>query len=64
MCKPRDDRQKHLLRLPLELISALGHPLARLTREIDWDFLHTRFRSVYGPVRVSRRCRAGWWPGF
>ena len=25
----------------------LGHPLARLAREIDWDFLDRRFSSVY-----------------
>lgn len=50
MSKPRDDRQKDLLRPPLDRIIDLEHPLARLAREIDWDFLDRRFRSV---------CRAG-----
>ena len=50
MSKPRDDRQKDLLRPALDEIIDLGHPLARLAREIDWDFLDRRFSSV---------CRAG-----
>lgn len=50
MSKPRDDRQKDLLRPSLDEIIDLGHPLARLAREIDWGFLEERFRSV---------CRAG-----
>ena len=50
MSKPRDTRQKDLLRPPLDQIIDLGHPLARLAREIDWDFLDSRFSSV---------CRAG-----
>ena len=37
MSKPGDDRQKDLLRPPLDEIVDLGHPLARLAR---------RFRSV------------------
>ena len=48
--KPRDNRQKDLLRPPLDQIIDLGHPLARLAREIDWDFLDGRFSSV---------CKAG-----
>lgn len=52
MSKPQDTRQKDLLRPPLEEIIDLGHPLARLAREIDiqWDFLDGRFGSV---------CKAG-----
>jgi IS5 family transposase len=50
MGKPRDERQKDLLRPPLDEIIDLSHPLARLAREIDWGFLDGRFRSV---------CRAG-----
>jgi IS5 family transposase len=46
MSKPRDDRQKDLLRPPLDEIIDLGHPLAHLAREIDWDFLDARFSSV------------------
>jgi IS5 family transposase len=46
MSKPRDDRHRDLSRPPLEEISDLGHPLARWAREIDWDFLDDRFRSV------------------
>jgi IS5 family transposase len=48
--KPRDDRQKDLLRPALDEIIDLGHPLARLAREIDWGFLDGRFSSV---------CRSG-----
>jgi len=50
MSKPRDDRQKNLLRPPLDEIIDLRHPLARLGRKVDWDFLDRRFSVV---------CRAG-----
>jgi IS5 family transposase len=50
MSKPRDHRHKDLFRPPLDEIIDLGHPLARLAREIDWGFLDGRFSSV---------CRAG-----
>ena len=43
MAKPRDDRQKDLLRPALEEIVDLGHPLVR---EIDWAFLDSRFAGV------------------
>jgi IS5 family transposase len=46
MAKPRDDRQKDLLRPALEDIIDLRHPLVRLAREIDWRFLDGRFASV------------------
>jgi transposase, IS5 family len=46
MAKPRDDRQKDLLRPALEAIIDMGHPLVRLAREIDWQFLDKRFASV------------------
>ena len=46
MAKPRDDRQKDLLRPALEAIIDLGHPLVRLARGIDWRFLDKRFASV------------------
>jgi IS5 family transposase len=46
MAKPRDDRQKDLLRPALEDIIDLGHPLVRLAREIDWKFLDGRFAGV------------------
>jgi IS5 family transposase len=49
MAKPRDDRQKDLLRPALEDIIDLGHPLVRLAREIDWQFLNTRFAGVCTP---------------
>jgi IS5 family transposase len=49
MAKPRDDRQKDLLRPALEAIIDLGHPLTRLAREIDWGFLDGRFASVCTP---------------
>jgi transposase, IS5 family len=46
MAKPRDNRQKDLLRPALEDIIDLAHPLVRLAREIDWQFLDSRFASV------------------
>ncbi|HEX6783918.1 MAG TPA: IS5 family transposase [Sphingomicrobium sp.] len=46
MAKPRDNRQKDLLRPALEAIIDLAHPLVRLAREIDWRFLDSRFASV------------------
>src|SRR5437763_12535212 len=46
MAKPRDNRQKDLLRPALEDIIDLAHPLVRLAREIDWQFLDGRFASV------------------
>ena len=49
VAKPRDDRQKDLLRPALEAIIDLGHPLVRLAREIDWGFLDDRFASVCAP---------------
>ena len=49
MAKPRDDRQKDLLRPALEAIIDLGHPLARLAREVDWGFLDRRFAGVCAP---------------
>ena len=49
VARPRDDRQKDLLRPALEEIIDLGHPLVRLAREIDWGFLDQRFANVCAP---------------
>src|SRR5690348_11135912 len=49
VARPRDDRQKDLLRPAMEEIIDLGHPLVRLTREIDWGFLDRRFAGVCAP---------------
>lgn len=49
MAKPRDDRQKDLLRPALEAIIDMGHPLVRLAQQIDWGFLDGRFGSVCEP---------------
>jgi IS5 family transposase len=49
MAMPRDARQKDLLRPALEDIIDLGHPLVRLAREIDWQFLDSRFAGVCTP---------------
>jgi len=49
MARPRDDRQKDLLRPALEAIIDLGHPLVRLAAQIDWSFLDGRFGSVCQP---------------
>ena len=62
MSKPRDDRQKDLLRSPLDEIIDLKHPLAHLAREIDWGFLDERFSSVCraGPAAAAE---PAWSPG-
>jgi IS5 family transposase len=49
MARPRDDRQKDLLRPALAEIIDMGHPLVRLAGEIDWGFLDGRFGSVCQP---------------
>jgi transposase, IS5 family len=49
MAKPRDDRQKDLLRPALAEIIDMGHPLVRLAGQIDWGFLDGRFGSVCQP---------------
>jgi IS5 family transposase len=46
MSRPRDDRQDDLLQPSLETIINLRHPLVRLARQTDWDFLAVRFNSV------------------
>jgi IS5 family transposase len=46
VAKPRDNRHKDLLRPALEEVIDLGHPLVRLTQQIDWGFLDRRFASV------------------
>ena len=49
MARPRDDRQKDLLRPALDQIIDMGHPLVRLAGEIDWGFLDRRFSRVCAP---------------
>ena len=63
MAKPRDDRQKDLLRPALEEIINLGHPLVRLGREIDWGFSTRGLPAYARREQVSPVCRPGWWPG-
>jgi hypothetical protein len=46
VAKPRDNRQKDLLRPALEDIIDLRHRLVRLGCKIDWPFLDSRFSSV------------------
>ncbi len=41
---------------PLDEIIDLGHPLARLAREIDWGFLVERVGAVCRPIPGNRRC--------
>jgi IS5 family transposase len=62
MSRPRDDRQKDLLRAALDAIIDLGHPLVRLAEKIDGGFLDGRFGSVC-VARASLDCRRGWWRG-
>lgn len=49
MGRPRDERQKDLLRPALDQIIDMGHPLVRLSGQIDWGFLDGRFSSVCVP---------------
>jgi transposase, IS5 family len=49
MARPRDERQKDLLKPALDQIIDLGHPMVRLAGLIDWDFLDTRFSAVCVP---------------
>src|SRR6202171_5685937 len=46
MSQPRDERQDDLFQPPLDKIINLRHPLVRLARGVDWDFLAGRFGSV------------------
>src|ERR1700757_3738389 len=46
MAKPRDDRQKDLLRPALGEIIDLGDPLVRLGGGINWGFPDARFARV------------------
>jgi hypothetical protein len=59
MARPRDDRQKDLLRPAFDQIIDLGHPLARLAGAIDWGFLDGGLRQCARRGRVIRVCRRG-----
>ena len=63
MSQPRDDRQDDLFQPPLEQFINPRHPLVRLAREVDWDFVGRRFGSVcsVGPGHppLSTRLVAG-----
>jgi transposase, IS5 family len=61
MSRPRDDRQKDLLRPALEAIIDMSHPLVRLGQQIDWSFLDGRFGSVClaGPGQPGLPTRLG-----
>src|SRR5262249_16812937 len=48
MSQPRDDRQDDLFQPSLETIINLRHPLVRLAREVDWDFVGRGFGWVWG----------------
>ena len=63
MAKPRDDRQKDLLRPALEDIIDLGHPLARLARAIDCGFSTAGLPGSARREPVSPACRRDWWRG-
>jgi IS5 family transposase len=62
MAKPRDDRQKDLLRPALDQIIDMGHPLVRLAGKINWQFLDARFASVCQPAGPGKPgLPRGWW---
>ena len=46
MARPRDNRQRDLLRPSLDQIINMQHPLVQLAAKIDWQFLDRRFASV------------------
>jgi IS5 family transposase len=43
----RESGQNDLFRARLDQIVDMGHPLAKLSRAIDWRFLEARFGAVY-----------------
>jgi IS5 family transposase len=43
----RDSGQKDLFRARLDQIIDMSHPLAKLARSVDWEFLETRFGAAY-----------------
>jgi hypothetical protein len=49
MAQPRDDRQKEVFRPALDQIIDMGHPLAGLAQNIDWDFLDRPLGGIYKP---------------
>jgi len=49
MAQPRDDRQKELFRPALDQIIDMGHPLAGLAQNIDWDFLDRPLGGIHKP---------------
>jgi hypothetical protein len=51
VARPREDRQKDLLKPALEEVIDLGHPLVPLARAIDGGFLDRRFAGVCTPGR-------------
>jgi hypothetical protein len=64
VARPRDDRQKNLLRPALEEVIDLGHALVRLAREIDWGFSISACQCVHARARGSPGRRRGWWRGL
>ena len=63
MAKPRDERHKDLFRPSLDKIIDMGHPLVRLSHEIDWGFIEEEFGGVYrhgvGQPPLAIRLMAG-----
>jgi hypothetical protein len=54
----RDSGQKDLFRARLDQIIDMSHPLAKLARSVDWEFLETRFgagasASIKGKPKTS-----------
>lgn len=48
--EPRDGGQSDLFKARLDQMVDLQHPLAKLARQIDWDFLSTKFGEAYADV--------------
>jgi len=60
MAKPRDDRQKDLLRPALEAIIDLGHPLVRLAPRSIGSFSTGGLPACARRAPGSLVCRPGW----
>jgi transposase, IS5 family len=61
--EPRPSGQNDMFRSRLDQIVDLNHPLAKLSREVDWGFLERSFGAVYsdgpGHPPLSTRLMAG-----
>jgi IS5 family transposase len=48
--EPRDGGQNDLFKARLDQMVDLQHSLAKLARQVDWDFLSAKFGEAYADV--------------